>query len=462
MSEKSKPSTMSHASGSKMSETTFPPGRVPTGDTVATMDSQPSVAKPPFAWIRDWATTDPDRVAAVSRVGTTTYGELVAMVERRSAVIDMPSSRLMPVPVSLDLATVVELMAVVAAGGVAMPYLEEVPAVEGIPGAGDVFAVPTSGSRGAARVVRITADNIVAAVGASRTHLGTDGSDRWLLCLPLNHVGGLSILWRSFEAGGSIAIAPFDDDLADFITASQPTVASMVPTMVRRLLAVDAGCLSALRFILVGGAAVDPGLVDDAQRHGITLLGTYGMTEATSQIATVRPDAPTLAAMPLEGITVSIRHDESSPDAGMAQGLVTIEGASVSPGYLGEPERIGPFVTNDIGWIDDAGSLHIVGRADDVVISGGENVSLARVSEVVRSVPGVNDAVAIGLPDPEWGSVVVAVVASQLVPDELDTATSAKLVPSERPRRWVVVDEIPLLPNGKHDIGAIEAMVAES
>lgn len=424
------------------------------------MDSQPSVAKPPYAWIRDWAATDPDRVAVVSRDGTTTYGELAAMIERRSGVADMPSSRLMPVRVSLDLETVVELMGVVAAGGVAMPYLDEMPTVHGVPGADDVFAVPTSGSRGAPRVVRITADNVAAAVRASGTHLGTDGNDRWLLCLPLNHVAGLSILWRSFEAGGSIAIAPFDDDLPGFITAAEPTVASMVPTMVRRLLAVNAGCLSTLRFVLVGGAAVDPGLVEDARRSGITLLATYGMTEATSQIATVAADSPTRGAIPLEGVTVSILPDEDSPEP--AQGLVAIEGASVSPGYLGEPDRIGPYVTNDIGWIDDAGALHIVGRADDVVISGGENVSLARVAEVIRSVPGVTDAVAIGLPDPEWGSVVVAVVASQMVHDELDAATSKMFAASERPRRWVVVDEIPLLPNGKHDIAAIEAMVAES
>lgn len=424
------------------------------------MDSQPSVAKPPVAWIRDWASTDPDRIAIVSRDGTTTYAELLAMIERRSAAItrDMPSSRLVPIEVSLDVATVVELLAVVAAGGVAMPYMDEIPTVVGIPGSDDVFAVPTSGSRGLARVVRITPGNITASVCGSRFQLGTDGRDRWLLCLPLNHVGGLSILWRSFEAGGSVAITPFDEDLPEFVATSNPTIASMVPTMVRRLLSVDAACLSTLRFILVGGAAVDPTLVGDAHRGGVKLLATYGMTEATSQIATVRPDAMAAGAIPLDGFTVTIRDHGNLPDSTVAQGLVAIEGAAVSPGYLGEPDRVGPFVTNDIGWLDGAGALHIIGRADDVVISGGENIPLAKVSQAIRSVPDVTDAVAVGVPDPDWGTVVVAVVASHLTLDELVAATLELLVAPERPKRWVVVNQIPLLPNGKHDIAAIEAI----
>lgn len=470
-----------------MSETTFPPGRLPTGDTVATMDSQPLAAKnqaaklrfsedaaamPPFVWIRDWASTDPDRVAVVSSSGIATYAELLAMIERRSRTIakEMPQSRLVPVRVALDEPTVVELSSVVAAGGVAMPYLEEAPTVEGIPGTEDVFAVPTSGSRGAARVVRITAANITAAVLGSRSHLGTDSKDRWLLCLPLNHVGGLSILWRSFEAGGSVAIAPFDDKLPEFITASKPTVASMVPTMVRRLLSVDAACLSALRFILVGGAAVDPTLISDAHNNGVRLLATYGMTEATSQIATEKPGAMTAGAIPLDGFTVSISHESiphEVPDHGRVldpaatKGLVMVDGPAVSPGYLGEPDREGPFVTNDIGWLDDSGVLHIAGRADDVVISGGVNVSIAAVSEAVRSVPGVDDAVAVGVPDPEWGSVVVVVVSGRLTSDELVAATWEMLEAPERPKRWIVVDQIPLLPNGKHNIAAIEAMAAD-
>jgi len=427
------------------------------------MDSHPSVGNPLITWIRYWANAEPDRVALVSRTGTTTYTQLLELVEDRAVVIarNLPVDRLIPVKVALDEPTVVELLAVAAAGGVAMPYLEEPPVVTGLPGPDDVVAVPTSGSRGRARVVRITADNITAAVHGSRSHLGTDGDDRWLLCLPLNHVGGLSVLWRSFEAGGSVAITPFDDDLARFITTWHPTIASMVPTMVRRVLAADPACLAALRFILVGGAAVDPALLDEARRHGVTLLASYGMTETTSQIATVRPDGGG-GAVPLDGFTVTILDPGTTSSPTPPHGLIAVEGPPVSPGYLGEPDRVGPLVTNDLGWLDDAGTLHVIGRVDDIVISGGENIPLETVSEAIRSIPGVDDAVAVGVPDPDWGTKVVAVVATRLHSGDLIDATSALLAAPRRPKHWVVVGRLPLLPNGKHDIAAIKALATDA
>lgn len=428
------------------------------------MDSHPSVGNPPITWIRNWANAKPDRVALVSRTGTTTYAQLLERVEDRAMVIarDMPVDRLVPVSVALDEPTVIELLAVVAASGVAMPYLDQVPMVTGTPGPDDVFAVPTSGSRGRARVVRITAGNITAAVQGSRSFLGTDGHDRWLLCLPLNHIGGLSVLWRSFEAGGSVAITPFDDDLPRFITTWNPTIASMVPTMVRRVLATDPGCLATLRFILVGGAAVDPALLDEARERGVTLLASYGMTETTSQIATVRPDGSTGDALLLEGFTVTILDPGTSSSPTPLHGVIAVEGAPVSPGYLGEPDRVGPLVTNDLGWLGDEGALHVVGRIDDVVISGGENIPLETVSEAIRSISGVRDAVAVGVPDPDWGTKVVAVVATRLHAGDLIEAMAALLAAPRRPKRWVVVDRLPLLPNGKHDIAAIQALADDA
>ncbi len=320
--------------------------------------------------------------------------------------------------------------------------------------------VPTSGSTGRPRAVVLTHGNIAAAVDASQRRLGNTAADRWLLTLPLFHVGGLSILWRSAAAGGAVVLHERFDAArtAAAFCDGEVTVASLVPTMLHRILDVAEGTFAPMRAVLLGGAPAGDDDIVRALDAGLPILTTYGLSEACSQVATVRPgrmwEALGTAGPPLDGVTVVI----ADPDAA-GVGRITIDGPTVSPGYAGEPARVGPLRTGDLGRIDDAGRLVVIGRADGVVITGGENVVPATVERVLETHPAIRRSVVHGVADPEWGEIVAAIVetARPVATADLDAFCREHLRPAERPRRWRVVAAMPLLPNGKVDRAALIA-----
>lgn len=414
----------------------------------------------PIRWLQERAAADPARLCIVTPGGSITYGGLWDMVRSRAAVLAAGSSegRLVPVRATLELGSIAEILATSAAGSVPLPHRAGAPVFDAGSVSDDAVCVATSGSSGSQRIVRISSANIEASVAASRDRLDTGPDDRWLLCLPIDHVGGLSILWRSFEAGGSVAMAPFNLDLPRFMQTSQPTVASMVPTMAYRLMRADPEELAALRFLLIGGARTPPDLRISAAQHGVTLLRSYGATETTSQIATSTapddPDDPSVG-FPLEGVDVRIVAGAGQTAITGSVGRIEVDGPTVSPGYFGEPPRTGPFLTSDLGSMTTDGRLIVHGRIDDMILSGGENVFLSTVTDAARSLGGVNDAVAVGVPDPEWGTAVVVVVDTSRRIDALDGEIRQVLRRREVPKKWVTVDSIPMLSNGKHDMAAI-------
>jgi O-succinylbenzoic acid--CoA ligase len=417
----------------------------------------------PLVWLKDRATRTPDHVCLVLADGEVSYGDLFRFVEERASTVrsEVAPSSVVAIPVLSDLPSVVEILAVSLGGAVPLPYTDKRPSVDDTTRSLDAILVQTSGSTGEPSIVRISSSNIAASAEASRTRLGNVDADRWLACLPLSHVGGLSVLWRTFEIGGSLVLAPFDDTLPDLMKRAKPTIASLVPTMVYRLLDSDPSLLSDMRLVLVGGASVTTALLEDAARHGVPLAPTYGMTEATSQIATaaIGTDSDEAPWPPrgvvLEGFTVSIVSDAGDEVAPGSLGQILVDGPAVSIGYLGQPDRTGPFETNDVGWVDSLGRLSVVGRSDDVIVSGGENVSLPNVVAVVSGFDGVVQAVAVGLPDDEWGTVVGVMVEGSADESALSAAATSELSSHERPKRWIVVDRIPTLETGKPDRGAV-------
>lgn len=319
----------------------------------------------------------------------------------------------------------------------------------------------TSGSGGDPRPVVLTGGNVTAAVAASRRRLGNLPGDRWLLTLPLFHVGGLSVLWRSAEAGGVVVAEPFD---AERVATLLPTVAwaSLVPTMLRRVL--DAGTVGSpvLRGVLVGGAAASRELLAEALDAGIPALATYGSTETCSQVATVAPgrareDLGTVGR-PLAGIRVTIVGADGTPLSTGVTGRIVVAGPTVSPGVLGEPVRRGPITTSDLGRFDDVGRLVIVGRVDAAIVTGGEKVLPDAVEAALATHPAVTTAVVVGVDDPLWGQVVAAVVEGDADTTDLAEHARRRLPPHAVPRRWRVVERIPTLPGGKPDRRAVAAM----
>lgn len=299
--------------------------------------------------------------------------------------------------------------------------------------------VATSGTTGAPKRITLTLGNIEAAAVASEEHLGHDSSDNWLLAMPLTHVGGMSIVARQLFTGGSItAFDSFEAGEIAEALKSAVTMVSVVPTMLRRL--IPHGPFGGLRAVLVGGGPIPRGLLEEAHDVGLPVLPTYGMTETFGQVATLRPNAQLAYHVhPLPGVDIEIR-----------QGRIALRSDQVSAQVVG-PD--GWFVTSDLGALTD-GALEVLGRADNMIISGGVNVDPGRIEAALA--PHADDVAVLGLPDDEWGEIVTCVYVGQT---DLERIADELLDGPQRPRRFVRVDRIPRTAIGKYDRSAIEELL---
>jgi O-succinylbenzoic acid--CoA ligase len=271
------------------------------------------------------------------------------------------------------------------------------------------------------------------------------------------------VLWRSFAAGGSVAVQEGFDagQVGRVLGSGSCTMASLVPTMLHRLLEAYPGPYRGVKVVLLGGAPAGRELVERGLEAGLPITQTYGMTETCSQVATVVPgealESLGTVGPPIEGVNVAIIDDDGVSVSAGGLGEITVDGDMVSPGYVGGPDRIGPHRTGDLGRLDAAGRLTVVGRSDDVIITGGENVHPQKVTGVLEEHPRVRAAAVVGVPDDEWGQAVVGVVAGDVDGDDVLAWAKERLDPHEVPARVTVVDEMPELSLGKPD----PALIAE-
>jgi O-succinylbenzoic acid--CoA ligase len=337
-------------------------------------------------------------------------------------------------------------------------------------------ALATSGSTGQPRVALLSRAAFRASAAASAAHLGWRADDRWLLCLPLAHIGGLSVVTRCLIARRPLALLPprsaasegqsSSERLADGIVSAAPTLISMVPAQLDGLLELGPRfeLPRAVRVILTGGAASSRRLLRAAAERGWPVLTSYGLTEACSQVATQRPGTPhdeqRGVGVPLPGVGVRIE-----------SGVIHVDGPTLACGYIGAgvDETIDPaqgFRTRDLGRIDAAGELHVLGRIDDVIISGGENVAPAEIEAVLQTCAGVLEVCVFGVPDPRWGEAVVAGLRTR-EGDSVALISAAagearrRLAVFRRPKFYVCVPEFVHGKNGKLDRAATAHALGE-
>jgi O-succinylbenzoic acid--CoA ligase len=317
--------------------------------------------------------------------------------------------------------------------------------------------VYTSGTSGEAKGVVLTHANLLASAVGSAFHLGALPTDRWLACLPLFHVGGLAILSRSVLAGGAVVLHErFDPDaVSRALDDDAITIASLVPAMLARVLGArgERPPPPALRAVLLGGAAAPAPLLERAAKAGWPLLPTYGLSEAASLVATLPPGAPRRADG--GGLRALPGSDVRIGDGGEIQ----VRGPTVMAGYWRRPDASahalagGWLRTGDLGAIDADGSLLVLGRSDDMLVSGGENVHPAEVERALLAHPDVADAGVAGVPDPVYGARVAAWVV--LTPGAradaaaLERFVRARLAGYKVPRAWRFVAVLPRNAGGK-------------
>jgi o-succinylbenzoate---CoA ligase len=308
---------------------------------------------------------------------------------------------------------------------------------------GTAVVVGTSGSTGAPKGVELSAAALLHSARASLARIGARPGERWLCCLPATHVAGLQVLVRSLVSGTDPALADRAD--AQVVAVSGCAHVSLVPTQLSRLLDVDISPLAGFRSVLLGGAAAPAGLLDAARAARVPVVTTYGMTETCGGCV--------YDGIPLDGVRIRIGDEDER---------IWIAGQVLFSGYRRGPRAPGDgwFRTGDLGRVDAAGGLVVRGRADDVITTGGHKVVPGEVAAALQACPGVRDAAVLGQPDREWGERVVAVVAPADPADPpalelLRMHVRERLPRYAAPSRVVMVDAIPMLPSGKHDLARL-------
>jgi O-succinylbenzoic acid--CoA ligase len=361
----------------------------------------------------------------------------------------------------------------------------------GEPGeAGLAAVVTTSGTSDAPKVVELGADAIRWSALAISAALEAGPGDRWLCCLPLHGVAGLAVVARAWHTGLPVEVHERFDPAAVAEAVGRATLVSLVPAMLGRLLA--AGDEAAqFRRVLLGGGPIPADLTAEAAHRHVTVVRTYGLTETfggmvhdghplagtdvqvrgmgTKGVGTTGATGPAAglpsrAGGPATGEgEISTGEGESSAGEGESsagEGEISIRGPMLFRRYRGDPERTaavlrdGWLSTGDLGRIGPDGTLTVLGRVDDLVISGGVNVHPDEVEAVLATHPGVAEVAVAGRPDPEWGQRVTAFVvprdpASPPTVEELRAVVRERLSPAKAPRELVLLTALPRGPSGK-------------
>lgn len=292
------------------------------------------------------------------------------------------------------------------------------------------LVVSTSGSTGDAKEVGLSAPALLASARATNKFFGAEAGQTWSLLLPLTHIAGINVLMRSLELGTSAIDARQ-------ITGAYPYAdfTAIVPTQLFRALNGDSHLLEHLlsaKAVLVGGAALDSNLADQARAAGINIVESYGMTE-------------TCGGCIYDGLAIggtSFVIDQN--------GLIKISSEMLATSYLNDQAgwnskfTNGYFLTSDLGEIS-GGKLKVIGRADDVIVTGGENISLLKVEAIIRQVFPEIECSAFAIADPQWGQALHLAIAGSFKPDSaaINEVLSTQISAAAKIKGFTYLDKLP-------------------
>ncbi|AFY36562.1 o-succinylbenzoate--CoA ligase [[Leptolyngbya] sp. PCC 7376] len=319
-----------------------------------------------------------------------------------------------------------------------------------------VFLIPTGGTSGEIKLVIHDFLRISTSVSGFRNFFGLERVNCFCV-LPLYHVSGFMQVMRSLLSEGSFYLGDYgslkrgilpEGDFSDFCI-------SLVPTQLQVLLDVCPEWLQQFRLILIGGAPAWRSLLEKAREYQLNIALTYGMTETASQVVALKPEdflaGKNCAGQVLPHAKVNLDED----------GLISIEAKSLFHGYYPELRGDRPFVTDDIGYFDDEGFLHIVGRKSQKIISGGENIYPNEIEATIQATGMVSDVAVCGMPDEYWGEAVTAVIVlkSGATSEEVKTAIANRLSRYKLPKLWLCVSKLPRNAQGKLNRTILREMI---
>ena len=327
----------------------------------------------------------------------------------------------------------------------------------------------TSGTSGTPKIVPLKRRQMQVAAQASAQNFKPRINHFWLLCLPLNHIGAISIVLRSLLYGSAIfRMKSFHPKIITTFLKENKLfqAASLVPTMLKRLLERPGFHVhNNFKAILLGGGPISPNLVEQCDAKGVPLVPSYGMTETCAQIAANPILKPSGTYGPMKSVgtvlgpnSIEIRDEDDQPVGANTSGEIWLKGPQVFDGYLNRNnhdyfDKNDWFKTGDYGHLNANNQLFIESRRSDLIITGGENVSPFEVESELEKIAPITEAAVIGLPDDEWGEKVVAVVVAKteeaIDSDKIQQELKKRMTSFKIPKQIIQCDSLPRTRTGK-------------
>ncbi|MCX6151713.1 MAG: o-succinylbenzoate--CoA ligase [Ignavibacteriales bacterium] len=323
----------------------------------------------------------------------------------------------------------------------------------------------TSGTTNLAKGVMLSFHNLISSALTSSSHFNFQNNDKWLVSLPLYHIGGIQILFRAIIFGSSVIIPKSlkTEDLINAIVEFKPTQISLVPTTLNRLIEKNISPYSELRNVFLGGGPSDEILLKRAIELGWNVIKVYGSTETSSMVTSVcineNPEKINSSGKSLGSNIIKIVDDKNNRLPQNQTGEIVVCGNSVMQGYWNDPEETNKrsinneYFTSDIGYLDSDGYLYIDSRRDDIIISGGENINPTEIEQEIFKYPNVREVCVVGLKDNEWGQIVAAAIVP-ITPEKILSADllkflKCKLAGFKLPKQFLVLQQLPKTQLGK-------------
>ncbi|MBB33662.1 MAG: AMP-dependent synthetase [Acidimicrobiaceae bacterium] len=337
----------------------------------------------------------------------------------------------------------------------------------------------TSGTTGDPKAAVLRHSHLVSYILGSVEFMGADEDEATLVSVPPYHVAGIAAMCSSIYAGRRIVQLPFFDayEWIDLVIKEEVTHAMVVPTMLSRIVEEleknPSHKPDTLRAISYGGGKMPRPVIEKALNlfPATNFVNAYGLTETSSTISVLGPEDHRVAfessdpevrkrlasaGKPLPTLEVSIRDENGNEVEAGVSGEIWVRGEQVSGEYLGHGKRLtadGWFPTNDGGALDLDGYLFVEGRIDDIIIRGGENISPGEIEDTLLQHPNIRDAAAVGMPDTQWGEIIVALVipsdTEAFSEDEIKKFVKEHLRSSRTPDKVIALDELPYNETGK-------------